>query len=117
MSQPAGPLAQPPTETWVPARPLLGARHGSKVGKIRQDLPRRRCPAALRRHRTQGEHCRTMLEAQPDIGFFEVRAENYMAAGGPNRYLSAIRDWCLLSLHWVGLSIGFDRPLDKDHLH
>jgi uncharacterized protein len=81
------------------------------------------CPAGDALPRCAGiglkaEHYRTILEAQPDIGFFEVRAENYMAAGGPpNRYLSAIRDWCLLSLHWVGLSIGFDRPLDKDHLH
>ncbi len=66
----------------------------------------------------KAEHYRTILETAPDVGFFEVHAENYMGAGGtPHRYLSAIRDRYPLSLHGVGLSIGADRPLDKDHLH
>lgn len=40
-----------------------------------------------------------------------------MGAGGPpHRYLSAIRERYPLSLHGVGLSIGADRPLDKDHI-
>jgi uncharacterized protein (UPF0276 family) len=65
----------------------------------------------------KAEHYRTILEALPDIGFFEVHAENYMGAGGPpHRYLSTIRERYKLSLHGVGLSIGADRPLDKDHL-
>lgn len=65
----------------------------------------------------KAEHYRTVLEQQPDIGFFEVHAENYMGAGGPpHRYLSAIREQYPLSLHGVGLSIGSDRPLDRDHL-
>jgi uncharacterized protein len=63
------------------------------------------------------EHYRTILELQPDISFFEVHAENYMGAGGPpHRYLSAVRERYPLSLHGVGLSIGADRPLDKEHL-
>jgi uncharacterized protein (UPF0276 family) len=65
----------------------------------------------------KAEHCRTILETHPDIGFFEVHAENYMVAGGPpHRYLSAIREHYPLSLHGVGLSIGTDRPLDREHL-
>ncbi|WGR71347.1 MULTISPECIES: DUF692 domain-containing protein [unclassified Bradyrhizobium] len=65
----------------------------------------------------KAEHYRTILEQQPDIGFFEVHAENYMGAGGPpHRYLSAIRERYPLSLHGVGLSIGADRALDKEHL-
>jgi len=65
----------------------------------------------------KAEHYRTIIETRPDIGFFEVHAENYMGAGGPpHRYLSAIREQYPLSLHGVGLSIGADRPLDKDHL-
>jgi len=65
----------------------------------------------------KAEHCRTIIETLPDIGFFEVHAENYMGAGGPpHRYLSAIREQYPLSLHGVGLSIGADRPLDEDHL-
>ncbi len=63
------------------------------------------------------EHYRVILETHPDIGFFEVHAENYMIAGGPpHRYLSAIREHYPLSLHGVGLSIGSDRPLDRGHL-
>jgi uncharacterized protein (UPF0276 family) len=63
------------------------------------------------------EHYRTILDTNPDIGFFEVHAENYMGAGGPpHRYLSRIRDNYPLSLHGVGLSIGADRSLDHDHL-
>ncbi|GAB4069071.1 DUF692 domain-containing protein [Ancylobacter sonchi] len=65
----------------------------------------------------KAEHYRTILETSPDIGFFEVHAENYMGTGGPpHRYLSAIRERYPLSLHGVGLSIGADRPLDRDHL-
>jgi uncharacterized protein (UPF0276 family) len=65
----------------------------------------------------KAEHYHTIIETLPDVGFFEVHAENYMGAGGPpNRYLSAIRESYPLSLHGVGLSIGADRPLDKDHI-
>ena len=60
------------------------------------------------------EHYAAILADEPDIGWFEIHAENYMGAGGPpHRYLSAIRP---LSLHGVGLSIGAERPLDREHL-
>ncbi|MDP9813839.1 uncharacterized protein (UPF0276 family) [Rhizobium tibeticum] len=63
------------------------------------------------------EHCETILANRPDVGFFEVHAENYMGAGGPpHRYLEAITDLYPLSLHGVGLSIGAARGLDKAHL-
>ncbi len=63
------------------------------------------------------EHYAAILADEPDIGWFEIHAENYMGAGGPpHRYLSAIRDRYPLSLHGVGLSIGAERPLDRDHL-
>lgn len=62
-------------------------------------------------------HYRTIIETGPDIGFFEVHAENYMGAGGPpHRYLAEIRNRYPLSIHGVGLSIGADRPLDREHL-
>jgi uncharacterized protein len=65
----------------------------------------------------KAQHCRTILQSKPDIAFFEVHAENYMGAGGPpHRFLTAIRDAYPLSLHGVGLSIGSDRPLARDHL-
>ncbi|MEJ5282856.1 DUF692 domain-containing protein [Pseudomonas sp. MYb541] len=63
------------------------------------------------------EHFMDVLETSPDIGFFEVHAENYMVAGGPfHHYLRLIREQYPLSLHGVGLSIGGDGPLDRAHL-
>ena len=65
----------------------------------------------------KAEHYRGVLDTRPDIGFFEIHAENYMGSGGPpHRYLSAIRDLYPISLHGVGLSIGGDGPLDAAHL-
>lgn len=62
-------------------------------------------------------HYSSILETGPDVGFFEVHAENYMGSGGPPlRYLQAIRERYPISLHGVGLSIGADRPLDTEHL-
>src|SRR5690606_25712770 len=62
-------------------------------------------------------HYRTILDEKPDVGFFEVHAENYMGAGGPpHRYLEAVRALYPLSVHGVGLSIGAARPLDRAHL-
>jgi hypothetical protein len=63
------------------------------------------------------EHYAEILGARPDVGFFEVHAENYMGEGGPpHRYLEQIAAAYPLSLHGVGLSIGGARPLDKAHL-
>jgi uncharacterized protein (UPF0276 family) len=64
------------------------------------------------------EHYGAILAETPDVGWFEVHAENYMGAGGPpHRYLAAIRERYPLSLHGVGLSIGSARPLDREHLN
>ncbi|EJC64110.1 hypothetical protein Rleg5DRAFT_0820 [Rhizobium leguminosarum bv. viciae WSM1455] len=63
------------------------------------------------------EHYETILATRPDVGFFEVHAENYMGAGGPpHHYLEAVADVYPLSFHGVGLSIGAARDLDKEHL-
>jgi uncharacterized protein (UPF0276 family) len=65
----------------------------------------------------KAEHYRAIIETRPDIGFFEVHAENFMGAGGPpHRHLTAIRERHALSLHGVGLSIGSAGPLDTAHL-
>lgn len=65
----------------------------------------------------KADHYGVIIETRPNIGFFEVHAENYMGAGGPpHRYLTAIREHYPLSLHGVGLSLGADRPLDGEHL-
>jgi uncharacterized protein (UPF0276 family) len=63
------------------------------------------------------EHFRDIVETWPDIGFFEIHAENYMVAGGPfHHFLTRIRERYPLSIHGVGLSIGSEGPLDETHL-
>jgi uncharacterized protein (UPF0276 family) len=63
------------------------------------------------------QHWAAIEEDRPDIGFFEVHAENLMGAGGPpHRMLERLRARWPLSLHGVGLSIGGEGPLDREHL-
>lgn len=63
------------------------------------------------------EHFQTILETAPDLGFFEIHAENYMVDGGPaHHYLGQIRSRYPLSIHGVGLSIGAEGPLDCRHV-
>ncbi len=79
-----------------------------------------RCDAAIPARAGVGlkpEHYNDIVDVWPDIGWFEVHPENYMGAGGPpHHYLARIRERYPLSLHGVGLSIGSDGPLDRDHL-
>jgi uncharacterized protein (UPF0276 family) len=63
------------------------------------------------------KHYSDILESEPDIGWFEVHAENYMGDGGPpHRALEAVRMRYPLSLHGVGLSIGGAGRLNQEHL-
>jgi len=63
------------------------------------------------------QHFRDVLETRPDVGFFEVHAENYMVAGGPfHHFLGRVREFYPLSLHGVGLNIGGADSLDEAHL-
>lgn len=63
------------------------------------------------------EHFAAVLDTRPDVGFFEVHAENYMVDGGPmHHWLTRVREAYPLSLHGVGLSIGAERALDTAHL-
>jgi uncharacterized protein (UPF0276 family) len=63
-------------------------------------------------------HFAEIVEAKPDIGFFEIHAENYLVDGGPfHHYLTRIRENYPLSVHGVALSIGADAPLDLAHLN
>ncbi|MEM7025404.1 MAG: DUF692 domain-containing protein, partial [Pseudomonadota bacterium] len=65
----------------------------------------------------KAQHYHDILGGSPEIGWFEIHAENYMGEGGPpHHYLERIRETYPLSLHGVGLSIGAARPLDQDHL-
>ena len=63
------------------------------------------------------QHYREIIAQAPDIGFFEVHAENYMVAGGAfHHFLGLIRERYPLSLHGVGLSIGGLAAPDEQHL-
>lgn len=63
------------------------------------------------------EHQRYILDTRPDVGWFEVHAENYMGAGGPPHYfLERIRALYPVSLHGVGLSIGSAGGMTPGHL-
>jgi uncharacterized protein (UPF0276 family) len=65
----------------------------------------------------KAEHYQDILAARPNIGWFEIHAENYMGAGGPPHFfLERIRELYPVSLHGVGLSIGSHDPLDQAHL-
>jgi uncharacterized protein (UPF0276 family) len=83
-------------------------------------MPSPRVAAALPNRAGVGfkpEHFDAIIAERPDVGFFEIHAENYMGEGGPpHRRLEAIRARYPLSLHGVGLSIGGPRPLDRAHL-
>jgi hypothetical protein len=63
------------------------------------------------------QHFQDVLSRRPDLGFFEVHAENYMVDGGPmHHWLGRIREHYPLSLHGVGLSLGGHAPPDEAHL-
>ena len=62
-------------------------------------------------------HLQDWIDDAHGPAFFEVHAENYMGAGGPpHAWLSRMREERPLSLHGVGLSIGSEATLDRDHL-
>jgi uncharacterized protein len=58
------------------------------------------------------------LQADPGpVAWIEIHAENYMGDGGrPHAQLRALSERFALSVHGVGLSIGGETPLDRDHL-
>ncbi|MFP4003191.1 MAG: DUF692 family multinuclear iron-containing protein [Alphaproteobacteria bacterium] len=65
----------------------------------------------------KARHISQVLADRPDVGWFEVHAENYMGAGGPfHRQLEQVRADYPLSIHGVGLSLGGAGPLDFGHL-
>jgi len=57
-----------------------------------------------------------VTESRPPVGWLEVHSENYFGGGQPLAYLEAARAHYPLSLHGVGLSLGTDGALDREHL-
>jgi len=65
----------------------------------------------------RGPHTVELQQTQPDVGWLEVHSENYFGKGGaPLHYLNKIRENYPISLHGVGLSLGSNDPLNRDHL-
>ncbi|MDG4649142.1 DUF692 domain-containing protein [Roseibacterium sp. SDUM158017] len=77
-------------------------------------------PSALPAAAGVGFKARHFAELMTDPGpvsWIEVHAENYMGDGGrPLAQLRALAERMPVSVHGVGLSIGGERPLDRDHL-
>ena len=62
-------------------------------------------------------HAAAIAHHDHGVGWFEIHAENYMVAGGPmRRLLAGLSENYPISCHGVGLSLGGEAPLDKDHL-
>ncbi|WP_439110062.1 MNIO family bufferin maturase [Lentibacter sp.] len=63
------------------------------------------------------QHYSAIMDSPTSVGWFEVHAENYMGQGGrPLAQLRALSERFPMSVHGVGLSIGGEGPLDKEHL-
>jgi uncharacterized protein (UPF0276 family) len=77
----------------------------------RQHLPARPGVGYKPQHFTQ------ILEGAGPVEWLEIHAENYMGDGGrPLAQLRHLAERFPISVHGVGLSIGGEGPLDRDHL-
>jgi uncharacterized protein (UPF0276 family) len=62
-------------------------------------------------------HYAHILEAEPEVAWFEVLSENYMQTRGrPLEFLDAIAARYPTAMHGVSLSIGSTDTLDRDYL-
>jgi uncharacterized protein len=62
-------------------------------------------------------HYAHIVEAQPEVDWFEILSENYMQTGGrPLEWLDVIADRYPVAMHGVSLSIGSTDPLDRAYL-
>lgn len=63
------------------------------------------------------DHYDAILDARPQVDWFEALSENYLVPGGkPLYYLDRIRNDYPVVLHGVSLSIGSTDALDHDYL-
>ena len=63
------------------------------------------------------QHYTQIMEQSAALGWLEVHAENYMGDGGrPIAQLRHLAERFPISVHGVGLSIGCEGDLDRDHL-
>jgi len=63
------------------------------------------------------QHFADIMEDAAPVEWLEIHAENYMGEGGrPLAQLRTLAQRFAFSVHGVGLSIGGEAPLDKEHL-
>ncbi|WP_333713992.1 MNIO family bufferin maturase [Yoonia sp.] len=63
------------------------------------------------------QHYTQIMEKPAALGWLEIHAENYMGDGGrPIAQLRHLAEHFPISVHGVGLSIGGEGDLDRDHL-
>lgn len=65
----------------------------------------------------RGPHVQEILERRPDLGWFEVHPENYMAEPTALSQLERVRENYPMSLHGVSLSLGSAVEVDQQHLN
>ena len=64
------------------------------------------------------QHYAQIMEQTGPLGWLEIHAENYMGDGGrPIAQLRHLAEAFPISVHGVGLSIGGEGDLDRDHLN
>ncbi|PPB80174.1 hypothetical protein LV82_02046 [Albidovulum inexpectatum] len=63
------------------------------------------------------QHFTALMQDPGPVRWLEIHAENYMGEGGrPIAQLRHLAERFPISVHGVGLSIGGEGPLDRDHL-
>ena len=65
----------------------------------------------------KAQHFNDIMNNADPVGWLEIHAENYMGMGGrPLAQLRALSEKFPFSVHGIGLSIGGEGRLDRDHL-
>lgn len=81
-------------------------------------------PSKFLSHKIQGaglglrsSHYQEIFENKPDVPWFELLSDNYMADGGlPILRAEKIREDYPVTLHGVGMSLGSTDPLNMDYM-
>lgn len=64
----------------------------------------------------RARHHAEVIDSRPDVGWFEIHAENYMGGGPPLHFLERVRADYPVAVHGVGLSLGAAGGIDPHHL-
>jgi hypothetical protein len=64
----------------------------------------------------RARHHAEVVASRPDVGWFEIHAENYMGGGPPLYHLDRVRAHYPVAVHGVGLSLAAAGGIDPHHL-